>query len=69
MAPKGMNLVVNTTVPLGSGLSSSSSFVVCSFLATSRAHGVMFDQQVVGTPEKALQLPTIMAYIIMALKV
>ena len=49
VTPKGMNLVVNTTVPLGSGLSSSSSFVVCSFLATSRAHGVMFDQQVVGT--------------------
>ena len=37
VTPKGMNLVINTTVPLGSGLSSSSSFVVCSFLATSRA--------------------------------
>jgi len=44
-----MNLVVNTTVPLGSGLSSSSSFVVCSFLASARAHDIAFNQQEVGT--------------------
>ena len=49
VAPKGMNLVVNTTVPLGSGLSSSSSFVVCSFLASARAHDIAFNQQEVGT--------------------
>jgi N-acetylgalactosamine kinase len=46
---KDMKVLVHTTVPLGSGLSSSSSFVVASLLASAQAHGVTFDQSQVGT--------------------
>ena len=45
---EGLKLLVHTTVPLGSGLSSSSSFVVCSLLATAKGHAVTLNQKDVG---------------------